>query len=239
MIKTNLAVLMAERGLKISDVYEATGISKTTLMAISDNTGKGIQYETMDKLCGFFNVTPDSFFVYSPYNFSFHFFDGEDPFAGDALKNIAITVSRSSNLKSFTFSPDAVTPMGEFFDVTKKDADFIINYNFSIKIVDEEEVKRSKRSKSEFYNIYDKLPTILKADLNKQFLNLVLKNLSSLNGQTITVFDGKIDFNNTDEWTHDLTIKNNMKVIVNLFNGRFTRLVKIPLFITDSKNINE
>ena len=129
--------------------------------------------------------------------------------------------------------------MGEFFDVTKKDADFIINYNFSINIVDEEEAKRSKRSKSEFYNIYDKLPTILKADLNKQFLNLVLKNLSSLNGQTITVFDGKIDFNNTDEWTHDLTIKNNMKVIVNLFNGRFTRLVKIPLFITDSKNINE
>lgn len=71
MIKTNLAVLMAERGLKISDIYEATGISKTTLMAISDNTGKGIQYETMDKLCNYLGVTPSEFFVYFPYSINF------------------------------------------------------------------------------------------------------------------------------------------------------------------------
>lgn len=236
MIKTNLAVLMAERGLKISDVYEATGISKTTLMAISDNTGKGIQYETMDKLCSFFNVTPNSFFVYSPYNFNFHVLDSEDTFPWNNLKDIAITVFKSSMLKSFTFSPDVITPMGEFFNVTKKDADCIINYNFAIEIDNEE---KSKRAKNEFYHIYDELPTMLKADLNKHFLSLVLKNLSNLNGQTIKVLDGKIDFNNTDEWTHDLTIKNNMKVIVNLFDARFTRLVKVPLFITDSKNINK
>ena len=71
MIKTNLAVLMAERGLKISDIYEATGISKTTLMAISDNTGKGIQYETMDRLCNYLGVTPNEFFVYFPYSVTF------------------------------------------------------------------------------------------------------------------------------------------------------------------------
>lgn len=75
MIKTNLAVLMAERGLKIADVYEATGISKTTLMAISENTGKGIQYETMDKLCNFFGITPKDFFIYSPFRFSVSWFD--------------------------------------------------------------------------------------------------------------------------------------------------------------------
>lgn len=71
MIKNNLAVLMAERGLKIADLYNATGISKTTLMAIANNTGKGIQYETIDKLCNFLNVTPDSFFDYVPYLLSF------------------------------------------------------------------------------------------------------------------------------------------------------------------------
>ncbi|HHJ8663579.1 TPA: helix-turn-helix domain-containing protein, partial [Streptococcus pyogenes] len=42
---------MAERGLKIADVYEDTGISKTTLMALSENTGKGVQFDTVDKLC--------------------------------------------------------------------------------------------------------------------------------------------------------------------------------------------
>lgn len=71
MIKTNLAVLLAERGLKIADVYEATGISKTTLMAISENSGKGIQYDTVDKLCNFLEVEPKDFFVYSPYMISF------------------------------------------------------------------------------------------------------------------------------------------------------------------------
>ena len=67
MIKNNLAVLMAERELKIADVYKETGISKTTLMALSENKGKGIQFETIDKLCNFLNVSPKEFFVYSPF----------------------------------------------------------------------------------------------------------------------------------------------------------------------------
>ena len=67
MIKNNLAVLMAERELKIADVYKETGISKTTLMALSENKGKGIQLETIDKLCNFLNVSPKEFFVYSPF----------------------------------------------------------------------------------------------------------------------------------------------------------------------------
>lgn len=69
MILCNLSVLMAERGLKIADVYEKTGISKTTLMALSENKGKGVQFETVDKLCNFLQVTPSDFFVYSPYMF--------------------------------------------------------------------------------------------------------------------------------------------------------------------------
>ena len=71
MIQSRLSVLMAERGLKISDLYEETGISKTTLMAIAENTGKGVQYDTVDKLCNFLGVTPCEFFEYSPYLVSF------------------------------------------------------------------------------------------------------------------------------------------------------------------------
>ena len=163
MIKTNLAVLMAERGLKISDVYEATGISKTTLMAISDNTGKGIQYETMDKLCDFFNITPEQFFIYSPYNFNFHVLNNDDNVAH--LNDIAITVSKSSGLKSYTFSPNVITPMGEQFNVTKEDADFIINYKLFMSIDDFDDEKL-KKNKKEFYSIYDGFPTVLKSDIN-------------------------------------------------------------------------
>lgn len=233
MIKTNLAVLMAERGLKISDVYEATGISKTTLMAISDNTGKGIQYETMDKLCDFFNITPEQFFIYSPYNFNFHVLNNNDNVAH--LNDIAITVSKSSGLKSYTFSPNVITPMGEQFNVTKEDADFIINYKLFMSIDDFDDEKL-KKNKKEFYSIYDGLPTVLKSDINNKFLTLVMENLADINGQTITVLDGKIDYSNTENWTHDLTIKNNMKVIINLFDEHFTRLTKVPLLVVNSKN---
>ncbi|MCR1893039.1 helix-turn-helix domain-containing protein [Limosilactobacillus reuteri] len=233
MIKTNLAVLMAERGLKISDVYEATGISKTTLMAISDNTGKGIQYETMDKLCDFFNITPEQFFIYSPYNFNFHVLNNDDNVAH--LNDIAITVSKSSGLKSYTFSPNVITPMGEQFNVTKEDADFIINYKLFMSIDDFDDEKL-KKNKKEFYSIYDGLPTVLKSDINNKFLTLVMENLADINGQTITVLDGKIDYSNTENWTHDLTIKNNMKVIINLFDEHFTRLTKVPLLVVNSKN---
>lgn len=67
MLKSNLSVLLAERGLKIVDLYNATGISKTTLLALSENTSKGVQFETVDKLCNYLGVTPAEFFTYAPY----------------------------------------------------------------------------------------------------------------------------------------------------------------------------
>ena len=48
-----MSVLMAERGLKISDLYGRNRNIKTTLMAIAENTGKGVQFDTVDKLCNF------------------------------------------------------------------------------------------------------------------------------------------------------------------------------------------
>lgn len=71
MLKSNLSVLMAERGLKIVDLYNATGISKNTLMSLSENTSKGVQFETVDKLCNYLGVTPAEFFIYAPFMFEY------------------------------------------------------------------------------------------------------------------------------------------------------------------------
>lgn len=73
MIKTNFSVLIAERGLKIADVYEDTGISKTTLMALAENTGKGVQFDTVDKLCNYLGVELKDFFTYVPYTWKISF----------------------------------------------------------------------------------------------------------------------------------------------------------------------
>lgn len=58
MIKSNLAVILAERGIKITDLANVTGISRTTLTALYYNQGKGIQFDTLDKLCNFLGISP-------------------------------------------------------------------------------------------------------------------------------------------------------------------------------------
>lgn len=58
MIKNNLAVLLAERGLKIGDAHIATGISRNTLSSFVNSKANGIQYDTLNKLCEYLDVSP-------------------------------------------------------------------------------------------------------------------------------------------------------------------------------------
>lgn len=234
MLKTNLAVLMAERGLKIADVYEATGISKTTLMAISENTGKGIQYETMDKLCNFLNVSPKDFFVYAPYIFKFHSEKGDD-ILGNEFDNISITVNKSGSLKAYRLTVNIQTPQGANYPVTKDDADFIVRVIPAV--TDTGDVAHWDDDKKEFYKIFDSLAVGLQSDINNHVYRMIVDNLARLNGKTITAIDGEID--GTSELTHDVTVKHGMNVIINLFDGRFTRLTKVPLFTVNEKNVKK
>ncbi|KEK12997.1 hypothetical protein EP18_03795 [Lysinibacillus sphaericus] len=59
MIKCNLAVLLAERGLKMADVISDTSLSKTAVRGLFYNESKGIQYETLEILCDYLNVGPE------------------------------------------------------------------------------------------------------------------------------------------------------------------------------------
>ncbi|OMD08408.1 helix-turn-helix domain-containing protein [Paenibacillus odorifer] len=68
MIKCNLAEILARRGLKIRDVSEKTGISRTTLTALSYNQGKGVQFETFNKICSFLDITPGDLFTYFDFD---------------------------------------------------------------------------------------------------------------------------------------------------------------------------
>ncbi|GEN33654.1 helix-turn-helix domain-containing protein [Aneurinibacillus danicus] len=71
MIKCNLAVLMAERGLKIADIASGTGMSRTTISSLVNHNAKGIQYDTFNTLCEFLKVSPGELFIYEPFTFSF------------------------------------------------------------------------------------------------------------------------------------------------------------------------
>ncbi|WP_211344401.1 helix-turn-helix domain-containing protein [Paenibacillus lentus] len=73
MIKCNLAVLLAERGMNISELSERTGLSRNTLSALQNNTGKGIQFDTMDAICKLLDVLPGELFTYADVGFKYVF----------------------------------------------------------------------------------------------------------------------------------------------------------------------
>lgn len=68
MIRCNLAVLLAERDLKITKVSADTGISRTTLTSLSSNNCQGIQLDTLNKLCIYLNVSPNDIFLTLPFS---------------------------------------------------------------------------------------------------------------------------------------------------------------------------
>lgn len=56
MIKVNLSELMGKHKIKsFSALEKETGITRKTLTKLYDGEGKGIEYDTLEKLCRFFN----------------------------------------------------------------------------------------------------------------------------------------------------------------------------------------
>ncbi|MGH2329289.1 helix-turn-helix domain-containing protein [Streptococcus uberis] len=71
MIKNRLAILLAERQLKITKVAKDTGISRNTITSTVQNDGTMIKLDTIETLCNYLNIEPKDFFEYSPFNFKF------------------------------------------------------------------------------------------------------------------------------------------------------------------------
>ncbi|MCW6665497.1 helix-turn-helix transcriptional regulator [Aerococcaceae bacterium NML191219] len=62
----------------MSKVINDTKVTRPTLTAIVQNNGKGIQFETLNTLCNYLNVTPCEFFSYIPYDFEYNVLDFEE-----------------------------------------------------------------------------------------------------------------------------------------------------------------
>ena len=170
MIKTNLAVLMAERGLKISDVYEATGISKTTLMAISENTGKGIQYDTIDKLCNYLGITPSDFFVYFPYSISFNTVTKYDESVGGFYINCIFKKESWENSEILQFSINNINLINELLGYDKE----LDEYDFSLYI-----------DCSYLKGFFEKMPVQFRRSVELEIIENVFKAINSTDIHTL------------------------------------------------------
>ena len=59
---TNVRLRMAQLGLKTSDLYRRSGISKTTIMALCSGKSKGVQFSTIARLAKALYCQPEHFF---------------------------------------------------------------------------------------------------------------------------------------------------------------------------------
>lgn len=59
MIISKFSEILGKRKLKISDVYVETKISRPTLTALYYGTSKGINFDTLNKLCTYFKIQPN------------------------------------------------------------------------------------------------------------------------------------------------------------------------------------
>ena len=65
-IKVNLAVLLAERGIKSKDLAEHIGITEANLSLLRQGKVRGIRFNTLEAICSYLKCTPGDLLKYLP-----------------------------------------------------------------------------------------------------------------------------------------------------------------------------
>ncbi|RHB86142.1 XRE family transcriptional regulator [Streptococcus lutetiensis] len=228
MIKTNFAVLMAERGLKISDVYEDTGISKTTLMALAENTGKGVQFDTVDKLCNYLGIELKDFFVYSPYIWKVYKKDNYERKEEDGDK-IAINLKDTHSERTYIIEVYFFSP--KHIDSPISDDDIKLWVRLSL---DEDSGNIEYR---EFYNFVSSLPILFQTHFYNEVIE-VLKKYYLNSEKVISAYRySRYDPNHEKDYLTDITLNKKDKIFISFFDNfasafapkevQFDKIIKI------------
>ena len=64
MIKSNLAVLLAERKMRVADLVKETAINKSTLYKLYNDESVRIDFETIDKICSALDIGVGDLLIY-------------------------------------------------------------------------------------------------------------------------------------------------------------------------------
>lgn len=66
MIKNNLSMLMGVKRIKVSELSKITGLHYNSLAKLYHNKTKGIDFETLNKICWALECTAAELFEYLP-----------------------------------------------------------------------------------------------------------------------------------------------------------------------------
>lgn len=64
MIVNRFSEILGKKKIRMADVQRNTGITRPTLGNLYYDSGKGINFETLDKLCEYLQIQPGELFVY-------------------------------------------------------------------------------------------------------------------------------------------------------------------------------
>ncbi|MGX7777261.1 helix-turn-helix domain-containing protein [Streptococcus pluranimalium] len=95
MLRNNLAKLMIDRGISATQMFNDTGIARSTISKISNNNTDKISLETIDRICNYLEVTPKDFFDFLAYEVKIHC--GFDNF--DSLSSVKETHKDSGDFE--------------------------------------------------------------------------------------------------------------------------------------------
>lgn len=164
MIRNRLAVLLAERGLKITQVAKDTGISRNTITSTSQNDGKMIQLETIDVLCQYLNVTPGEFFEYVPMKIKYSAFTelnfNSDTHSNDIAIEAYIDVKRGLSEETIAFNGVLVHNPEE------------VSYEGMVKV--------DEKDKANLNALLNVLSAGFASDIKKDFEDVIVKELEKL-----------------------------------------------------------
>lgn len=66
MIKNRLSIILGEQRMRVSELSQLTGISQNALNKIYHNKTKGIDFETLNKLCTVLQRNSQEIFEFIP-----------------------------------------------------------------------------------------------------------------------------------------------------------------------------
>ncbi|UTH13026.1 helix-turn-helix domain-containing protein [Macrococcus equipercicus] len=103
MIVCTLKEVMNQRNVKVSDIVRDTKVTRPTITALYNNRSKGIQFETMEKLCNYLNVNPNQLFTVSDLEVDYSLINDLEERIGTLKKVVALKMDNGINTHTVFF----------------------------------------------------------------------------------------------------------------------------------------
>ena len=182
MIYCNLAGLMANKKVNISEVSRKTHISRTTLTSLYYNSFKGIQTDTANTLCKYFNVGMDKLFLFSKYDIKIHMYlEGSVWPYQNEWTQLMVTFEIDNGVSQLSYDFYANCYFGNWDPKDDETEENIVCCNVSFECfidIDDEELSKKNNALKEFFSllsdeiracVINNLETKAKEEINSAF----------------------------------------------------------------------